>query len=137
MSLLGKELSSREKEQGKTNTYNIAKVEESLAEALDQRKKAGLPIEKLHKRGEKTAWERIDMLADPDSFIPLNSIYDPEFNQEGTTGLVTGLGRISGRYALIIASDNRICIELDRGKRGFQFMGNDIQKIISHLLKSV
>ncbi|MBK5100774.1 MAG: glutaconyl-CoA decarboxylase subunit alpha, partial [Desulfobacteraceae bacterium] len=68
----------------------------------------GLPVEVLHKRGEKTALERIEYLVDPGTFLPLNSLYDPEFNQEGSTGLITGLGKISGRYALIIASDNKV-----------------------------
>jgi glutaconyl-CoA decarboxylase len=75
---------------------------------MEDRKKTGLPAEKLHKRGEKTAWDRIDILVDQGTFLPLDSLYDPEFNREGTTGIVTGLAQISGRYAVVIASDNKV-----------------------------
>ena len=108
MSPIGKELRENEKEREKANAAEISKVDEEVAEATEKRKLTGIPAEKIHKRGEKTAWERIDLLVDPGTFLPLNSLYDPEFNQEGTTGVVTGLGKISGRYALIIASDNKV-----------------------------
>jgi glutaconyl-CoA decarboxylase subunit alpha len=83
-------------------------VDQEISEALEQRMKTGLPAEKLHKRGEKTAWERIETVVDQGSFLPLNSLYDPEFNQEGTTGVITGLAQISGRQAVLIASDNKV-----------------------------
>jgi len=108
MSPIGKELRENEKEREKANAAEISKVEAEIADALEKRKLTGIPAEKIHKRGEKTAWERIDLLVDPGTFLPLNSLYDPEFNQEGTTGVVTGLGKISGRYSLVIASDNKV-----------------------------
>jgi glutaconyl-CoA decarboxylase len=108
MSPIGKELRENEREREKANAAEISKVEAEIADAIEKRKLTGIPAEKIHKRGEKTAWERIDLLVDPGTFLPLNSLYDPEFNQEGTTGVVTGLGKISGRYALIIASDNKV-----------------------------
>ncbi|HDH86698.1 MAG TPA: glutaconyl-CoA decarboxylase subunit alpha, partial [Desulfobacteraceae bacterium] len=101
MSPIGRELKEKEREQGKANAIKIGKVEKDVADAIEKRKMAGLPAEKLHKRGEKTAWERIDLLVDPGTFVPLNSLYDPEFNQEGSTGVITGLGKISGRYGVI------------------------------------
>jgi glutaconyl-CoA decarboxylase len=108
MSPIGNPIQEKEKKQSEENAQEISKVDQGIAEAMKERKKTGLPTEKLHKRGEKTAWERIDLLADPGSFLPLNSLYDPEFNQEGTTGVVTGLARISGKYAVVIASDNKV-----------------------------
>jgi glutaconyl-CoA decarboxylase len=108
MSSIGRALKDSEIERETANMHEIAKVEEGVAEALETVKRAGIPAEKIHKRGEKTAWERIELLVDPGTFLPLNSLYDPEFNQEGTTGVINGLGRISGRYASIIASDNKV-----------------------------
>lgn len=108
MATLGKALSEKEREQNRENALLVSKVDEEIREAVEKRKLAGIPEEKIHKRGEKTAWERIDLLVDPGTFLPLNSLYDPEFNQEGSTGVVTGLGKISGRYALVIASDNKV-----------------------------
>jgi glutaconyl-CoA decarboxylase len=108
MSPIGQALRENEREREEANAAEISKVEAEIADAVEKRKLTGIPSEKIHKRGEKTAWERIDLLVDPGTFLPLNSLYDPEFNQEGTTGVVTGLGKISGRYALIIASDNKV-----------------------------
>lgn len=108
MSPIGKELTDKERKAASANALDIRKVEAEVLQALEKRKATGLPAEKLHKRGEKTAWERIEMVVDPGTFLPIDSIYDPEFNQEGTTGVVTGLGQISGRYALVIASDNKV-----------------------------
>ncbi|MFC1884373.1 acyl-CoA carboxylase subunit beta [Thermodesulfobacteriota bacterium] len=108
MAPLGRELRENEKKAGNSNIVDISNVEQEVNEALEKRKNAGIPADKIHKRGEKTVWERIEILVDPGTFVPLNSLFDPEFNQEGTTGVVTGIGRISGRYASIIASDNKV-----------------------------
>jgi glutaconyl-CoA decarboxylase len=108
MAPIGKGLTQGERQGNSANAQEIAKVEEEVVLAIERRRETGLPAEKIHTRGEKTAWERIELLADPGTFLPLNSLYDPEFNQEGTTGVVSGIGRISGRYASIIASDNKV-----------------------------
>jgi len=108
MAPLGRKMKENEREQNADNAHEIARVEQAVALAVTQRKETGLPAEKIHKRGEKTAWERLELLVDPGTFQPLNSLYDPEFNQEGTTGVVSGIGQISGRYASIIASDNKV-----------------------------
>ncbi len=108
MSPIGKALSASERKQTEANVQEISKVDQEIALAREDRKKRGIPAEVVHKRGEKTAWERIDLLVDSGGFLPLNSLYDPEFNQEGTTGVVTGLAQISGRYAVVIASDNKV-----------------------------
>jgi glutaconyl-CoA decarboxylase len=108
MAPVGRELQESDREQNAANAQDIAKVEQEVALAIKRRKETGLPTEKIHKRGEKTAWERLEQLVDPGTFQPLNSLYDPEFNQEGTTGVVSGIGQISGRYASIIASDNKV-----------------------------
>ncbi|MBW2311199.1 MAG: glutaconyl-CoA decarboxylase subunit alpha [Deltaproteobacteria bacterium] len=108
MTPLGRGLQESDRQQNAANAQEIAKVEQEVAMAVERRKETGLPTEKIHKRGEKTAWERLEQLVDPGTFQPLNSLYDPEFNQEGTTGVVSGIGQISGRYASIIASDNKV-----------------------------
>ena len=38
---------------------------------------------------------------------PLNTLYDPMNNEEGTAG-DDGVGRINGKWAVIIASDNKV-----------------------------
>ena len=38
---------------------------------------------------------------------PLNSLYNPEHNKNGSTSIVKGLGRVNGKWCCIIASDNK------------------------------
>lgn len=105
---LGKELREKELKEAKENEPLIAEEEKKINEAIEKVRRAGLPAKQLHARGERTAWERIEMLVDPGTFLPLNTLYDPYFNEEGTTGVIDGIGSISGRYASIIASDNKV-----------------------------
>ena len=85
-----------------------ADVHAKVKELLD----AGTPDETLHQRGQLTAMERVMSLIDAGSWCPLNSLYNPEGNKEVKTGVVNtgiikGLGRIGGKWAVIIASDNK------------------------------
>ncbi|MFH1083796.1 MAG: carboxyl transferase domain-containing protein [Pseudomonadota bacterium] len=129
MNLLGRALKDKEIKAAEANIRAMAGVENEVAEAVEKRKLSGIPAEKIHKRGEKTAWERIDILVDKGTFMPLNSLYDPEFNQEGSTGVVTGLGQISGRYASIIASDNKVLAGAwIPGQREHVFRAQDISE---------
>ena len=91
MTPIGKKLTEKDREQNSQNAREVAQVDTEISQAVEKRKRAGIPIEKIHKRGEKAAWERIDLLVDPGTFLPLNSLYDPEFNQEGSTGVWTGI----------------------------------------------
>jgi glutaconyl-CoA decarboxylase len=108
MQSMGRELTDNERKRMEENVTLIKNEERVIEEAKEKTKNAGIPAEKINQRGENTAWQRLDMLVDPGTFLPLNSIYDPFFNQEGSTGLVNGIGKISGRYAVIIASDNKV-----------------------------
>ena len=52
--------------------------------------------------------ERIEKLVDPGGFLPINSLLDPQFNDEGSVGVVTGLATIEGRQCVLVASDNKV-----------------------------
>ena len=104
----GKKLSDSEIKSASENLQQIKDEEKKLAEAVATVKNAGIPAEVLKKRGEKTVHERIELLVDPGTFMPLNTLYNPENNEEGTTGVVNGIGKINGKYASIIASDNKV-----------------------------
>jgi len=108
MAPIGRPIGEKERKEGEANALDIARVDREIVDAAAARRRRGITEEKIHRRGEKTAWERIETLVDPGTFLPLNTLYDPEFNEEGTTGVVTGLARISGRYASVIASDNKV-----------------------------
>ncbi|PYP85484.1 MAG: propionyl-CoA carboxylase [Blastocatellia bacterium AA13] len=65
-------------------------------------------IAREHKRGKLTARERISLLFDPDSYfqeIGLLIAYDRYEGQAPAAGVVTGLGKIHGREAIVMAND--------------------------------
>jgi acetyl-CoA carboxylase carboxyltransferase component len=65
-------------------------------------------IEKQHRAGKMTARERIAALLDPGAFfleIGLLVAYDRYEGQAPAAGVVTGLGKIEGRPAVVVAND--------------------------------
>lgn len=65
-------------------------------------------INKHRSRGKLLARERIDLLIDPDTpFIELSTMaaYDQYDNQFPSAGIITGIGIIRGREAVIVAND--------------------------------
>ena len=67
-----------------------------------------MPTAEINKRGALTVWQRLEYLVDPGTWQPLHSLYNPEDNEEGTTNVVDGLGKIAGRWAVIIGFDNKV-----------------------------
>jgi len=55
-----------------------------------------------------TVWDRIQYLVEPGTWCPLHTLYDPQFNEEGTTGVIDGLARINGKWAVLIGFDNKV-----------------------------
>ena len=90
------------------NAQQIKGAEKVIAEAVEKVKKAGLPAEVLKKRGEWTVYQRLEYLLDAGSWRPLHTLYDPMDEESGTTGVVDGLGRIAGRWAVVIGFDNKV-----------------------------
>ncbi|MBW2636998.1 MAG: glutaconyl-CoA decarboxylase subunit alpha, partial [Deltaproteobacteria bacterium] len=90
---------------------NVAKVEAVMAgiEAEERRirEDVGIPTEKVHSRGQMTVWDRIEYLVDPGTFCPLHTIFDPENEESGSTGVVDGLARINGRWCMLIGFNNK------------------------------
>jgi len=105
---LGKELTEVQINASKENVAEIEKVETEVQLAIEAVKNAGIPAEKIRKRGQMTVWERIDYLIDPGTWSPLHTLYNPKLNEEGTTGVIDGLGRINGKWAVIIGFDNKV-----------------------------
>jgi 3-methylcrotonyl-CoA carboxylase beta subunit len=83
---------------------------ESLQELEDRLRYGGGPtkIEKQHRDGKLTARERIAQLIDPGAMfleVGLLIAYDQYEGQAPAAGVVTGLGKIEGRPAVIVAND--------------------------------
>ncbi|MEJ2642374.1 MAG: carboxyl transferase domain-containing protein [Desulfosarcinaceae bacterium] len=90
------------------NVEKLQAVETDIKAQVDQVKKAGFPEEKINARGQMTVFQRLRYLVDPGTWVPLHRLFNPEDNVEGTTNVVDGLGKISGRWAVIIGFDNKV-----------------------------
>jgi len=108
MAPLGKALTEKTLQDAKEEKTQIEAVEEEIQKAVDVVKSAGMPVEKLRKRGQLTIWERIERLVDPGTWCPLHTLYNPQFNEEKTTGVIDGLAQINGKWALVIGFDNKV-----------------------------
>ena len=108
MPLFGKELKAKQKDKAAESAAQIKAVENHYAAEVERVKNSGFPTEKINKRGELTAWQRLDYLLDPGSFLPMNTTFNPLSNDEGTTGVINGLAKISGKWVSVIASDNKV-----------------------------
>jgi glutaconyl-CoA decarboxylase len=92
------------------NTENEAalkKVEEEIREMAAKMQAEGRSDESLNESGQMTAMQRVKALIDEGTWCPLNSLFNPDDNPEGSTAILKGLARISGRWAVVVASDNK------------------------------
>lgn len=80
-----------------------AKFARSIQEVLEN----GKPTAALNESGQLCAMQRIEKLVDEGTWRPLNSLFNPQDNANGSTNIVKGLGRIGGKWAVIIAFDNK------------------------------
>ena len=108
MTPFGKPLSASKMKSTESNLAEVKKVEDEIREAVEKKLNAGLPAELVNKRGQLTVMQRLEYLLDPGSWRPLHSIFDPKANEEGSTGIVDGLGKIGGKWAVIIGFDNKV-----------------------------
>ncbi len=95
------------KKANEENIQAILAIENEIQQQIAAGIAAGKPDDKVNATGEWTAMQRLAALVDPGTWCPLNSLYNPENNSEGTTGVIKGLGRIQGHWAVIVASDNK------------------------------
>ena len=103
MPIVGKELVNPNQE----NKDSIKAVEKEIHDSVAAVLASGRDDESLNQSGQLTAMQRVNALIDEGTWCPLNSLFNPEGNKDGSTGIVKGLGRIGGKWAVIIASDNK------------------------------
>ena len=108
MDAFGKPIKENVFKRMEENRQKIAEVEALVAAEVERVKQSGLPTELIHKRGQMTVWDRLEYLVDPGTWHPLHTLYDPRENEEGTTGVVDGLGKINGKWAVIVGFDNKV-----------------------------
>ena len=103
----GKPLSDAVKQEFSSSAAQILAMEKEVDAAVQKVKRAGFPEEKINARGQLTVWQRLRYLIDPGTWCPLHTLYNPEDNVEGNTNVFDGLGKISGKWAVIIGFDNK------------------------------
>lgn len=108
MPKIGRELREGEIRRSKANADLVREQEEIIAQEVLRVKNAGIPSEKVHQKGGMTIYDRLEYLVDKGTWSPLHTLYNPVDNEEGCTGVVNGLGKIEGKWAVIIGFDNKV-----------------------------
>ena len=108
MTEFGRPLKEGQIKRTEENVKQVKEEETKLAQEIERIKNVGLPEEKINARGQMTVWQRLEYLVDPGTWCPLHTIYNPQNNEEGTTNVIDGLGKISGKWAVIIGFDNKL-----------------------------
>lgn len=103
MPQIGKPVSGEDKE----NREQIQKIEEEIYQLISDAQSNGKSDEAINASGQLTAMQRIKALVDEDTWCPLNSLFNPNDNKTGSTSIIKGLGRVNGKWAVIVASDNK------------------------------
>ena len=89
------------------NEAELKEIEKQIHDLTTAAQAFGKSDADMNAKGQMTALQRVALLVDPGTWCPLNSIYNPGDNKSGSTSIVKGLGRINGKWAVIIASDNK------------------------------
>ncbi len=108
MTEIGKKLPQSKIKDSQENIEQVKAVEAEITAAVEKVQSAGLPTQKINERGQLTIFQRLEYIVDPGTFRPLHSIFDPKENEEGSTGVIDGLAKISGKWAVIIGFDNKV-----------------------------
>jgi glutaconyl-CoA decarboxylase len=104
---IGKPLRPAQRERMAENAVQAEAVMKKIDAEVERIKNVGIPAEKIRERGEMTVWDRIAYVVDPGTFCPLHTIFDPENEESGSTGVVDGLARIAGRWCVLIGFNNK------------------------------
>ncbi len=108
MEAFGSELNKGQILSSEKNINMVQEVEAGIDAEVEKVKSAGLPEEKINARGVMTVWQRLEYLVDPGTWHPLHTLFNPEDNTEGTTNVIDGLAKISGKWAVVIGFDNKV-----------------------------
>jgi len=108
MPRFGRDLRENRIARSRESRAKLEGVEAEIAAARNARLDAGIPTAKMNARGMLTVWQRIEYLVDAGTWQPLHTLYNPADNPEGGTNVVDGLGKIDGRWAVIVGFDNKV-----------------------------
>lgn len=103
MPKIGRSLNSVDAE----NEAELKKIEQNIFAEIKRSTESGTPDEKMHKRGQLTPMERLNQLIDADTWSPINSLWNPYGNEDGSTCVFTGIAKIAGKWAIVVVSDHK------------------------------
>ena len=89
------------------NEADLKKIEAEIEEITAAALANGKADADMNAKGQMTAMQRVNLLVDEGTWCPLNTIYNPENNKMGSTSVVKGLGRVNGKWCMVIASDKK------------------------------
>jgi glutaconyl-CoA decarboxylase len=104
----GNELRKGQIKRTEHNVGEFKKGESLIDHEIQKVKTAGLSEEKINKRGQLTVWQRLEYIVDSGTWCPLHTLYNPLDNSEGTTNVIDGLGKVAGKWAVLIGFDNKV-----------------------------
>lgn len=105
---IGKALSAADIKRTEDNVKFVEEQEAIIKEEAEKALNAGVSADSIRSKGQMTAMDRIEYLVDAGTWHPLHTMYNPADNEEGATGVIDGLGKIQGKWAVVIAFDNKI-----------------------------
>ncbi len=108
MNTFGREMNPGQIKSTEENVKQIKTVEAEVAAAAEKVKNAGFSADQINARGQWTVFQRLDYLVDQGTWCPLHTLYNPQNNPEGTTNVIDGLGKVAGKWAVIIGFDNKV-----------------------------
>jgi glutaconyl-CoA decarboxylase len=108
MAALGRALKPGQIKQTADNVTALETAEAEIEADVERVRQAGFPTDKINARGQMTVWQRLDYLVEPGTWCPLHTLFNPAANEEGTTNVIDGLGKISGKWAVVIGFDNKV-----------------------------
>ena len=96
----------------KEATPTMEQYIQKLRERQSQARGTAQDVETQHKKGRLTARERIDTLFDPGTFCEIDTLVTPRYDtymggkkSRYGDGVITGFGRVNGRFAFAAAQD--------------------------------
>jgi glutaconyl-CoA decarboxylase len=104
---IGKPLRPSQLERMKESAAQAEELMRKIDEEAERIKNYGISEKKVHERGEMTVWERIEYIVDPGTFCPLHTIFDPGYEESGSTNVVDGLAKISGKWCVLVGFNNK------------------------------
>ena len=89
------------------NEAELKQIETEIEKLAADALAAGKSDADMNAKGQMTAMQRVQLLVDEGTWCPLNTIYNPADNKTGSVSIVKGLGRVNGKWCMVIASDNK------------------------------